>query len=123
MKTIEHAHLRINIKQVALRELRFLAGRFPCHRVDVWRSDTYSSWCEAGLVLTLDWPLYSTPGSPRVPRPLQSYWASFSVLCESLRNWRNLKGVKLYIDGKDVGEVNYGNIHLQLGSSGNLREA
>lgn len=40
-------------------------------------------------------------------------YASFDVLREGLRTWRNLYGVKLVINGEPAGEIGYSNERLK----------
>ena len=40
-------------------------------------------------------------------------FASFAVLCWTLRNWRNLRGVELRIDGQAAGTVDFHNKTLE----------
>jgi hypothetical protein len=42
-------------------------------------------------------------------------FASFEVLKDTLRNWRNLHGARLYVDGREVGHVYYRTPALQPG--------
>ena len=42
-----------------------------------------------------------------------THWSSYSVLTNSLRNWRNLEGAKLIVNGQDAGKIGYRNPALQ----------
>lgn len=43
----------------------------------------------------------------------ETTFADFGVLMHALRNWRNLYGAPLVVDGKHRGKVAYGNPALQ----------
>lgn len=40
-------------------------------------------------------------------------FASFDILKETIRNWRNLYGAPLWVNGKPCGKVSFNNVHLQ----------
>lgn len=44
-----------------------------------------------------------------------SEWASYEVLRDSLRRWRNLYGAPLWVDGFRAGKVGYWNEALAVG--------
>ena len=67
-------------------------------------------WRESRIVVVL---LINTGyGSPDQEWPIMQDWSCFDILKWSVRNWRNLQGSDLFINGVPAGKVSYSNPKL-----------
>jgi hypothetical protein len=88
-----------------------LVGQYPAEGVYIWNIKGSSGWSKGRIVVVLSLP--QGYGNPRKEWPIQQNWASYEVLRDSLRTWRNLQGASLFINGVPAGKVGYRNPALR----------
>lgn len=99
-------------KSKNLRGIRRAVGTFPVEFVRIYKA------ADGSGVMRVEFKKYvnTTMFSLLYPSYCVIPWGSFAVLCNSLRNWRNLYGVKLYVNGISQGLIGYDNAILFLGA-------
>lgn len=93
-------------KKVSLQALRTLAGKEVIQSAHLFSGSGKHPAGEVMLITERGHKAYITE------------FCSLSVLAGTMRNWRNLKGVKLYVDYSATGEVGYNNPALITLSNG-----
>ena len=88
---------------VSHRTIRRLVGQHVVERVEIWKGDNWRSDGNIKIV-------YKENGRADSPGVVwQDEWASYEVLKWALRNWRNLYGAPLFVNGQEAGVVGYRN--------------
>lgn len=88
---------------VSHRTIRRLIGRHVVERVEIWKGENWRSDGNIKIV-------YKENGRADSPGVVwQDEWASYEVLKWALRNWRNLYGAPLFVNGQEAGVVSYRN--------------
>ena len=100
-------HSRPKIETVSLRFLRRLLVQTPVSRIEIARSNIPpvqgQPHCDGVLRITTNY--YHQDRN----KTYQVEFCSYSVLAQALRQWRNLSGVDLFVDGKPAGKISYAN--------------
>jgi hypothetical protein len=88
--------------------MRRKAGKHIVDRVEIWNEKAPEDyrWKDVGGIRIVYWQSGQS-GQPK--KVWSSQWASYWVLKNALRNWRNLYGVPLFVDGVESGVVGYRN--------------
>lgn len=93
--------------EVTLRWLRHVVGQHIVRQVDIVSERPDFQHTDARLYVIIE----VSQGYQRQPL-LRRYWVDFAsrgVLAQALRQWANLQGAKLRVDGQDAGKVAYRN--------------
>lgn len=89
--------------RVSHATIRRILGRHVIDRVEIWKGDNWGSEGNIRIV-------YKENGRADSPRKVwEDSWACYDVLKWALRNWRNLYGVRLIVNGQEAGTVSYRN--------------
>ncbi|MGV0949243.1 MAG: 2'-5' RNA ligase family protein [Azonexus sp.] len=100
-------------KEVSHRTIRRIIGGHIVDKVEIWRGNDDPNRPEyprnppreGNIRIT-----YRSSGRADSPRETwEDGWCSYGVLKWALRNWRNLYGATLFVDGQEAGTVSYRN--------------